>query len=181
MLGRAPAIAGARPAFALTRLRASLRGAYTGRRSNSIESTGSWNGALEVRPRSCPKGGVMRAGLFGTALSAALLAPFCAQAQDRGVFDKWLDQKAPVCVPVSDLKAVSRVTDLTPAQFQFVRALYVSLPPVSRTLPRAGFHSGDAGSGRRRSDHPYRNAGQLAASFLLTRGLPPLGCNGRFA
>ncbi len=77
----------------------------------------------------------MRAGLFGAALSAALLAPFCAQAQDGGVFDKWLDQKAPVCVPVSDLKAVSRVTDLTPAQFQFVRALYVALPPVSRTLP----------------------------------------------
>src|SRR5271165_4441432 len=107
----------------------------TGRRSNSIESTGSWNGALEVRSRSCPKGGVMRAGLFGAALSAALLAPFCAQAQDGGVFDKWLDQKAPVCVPVPDLKAVSRVTDLTPAQFQFVRALDVALPPVSRTLP----------------------------------------------
>ena len=77
----------------------------------------------------------MRAVLFSAALSAALLAPFGARAQESTVFDRWLDQNAPTCVPVSDLKAVSRVTDLTPAQFQFVRALYVALPPVSKTLP----------------------------------------------
>ena len=50
----------------------------------------------------------------------------------RGVFEQWLSQKAPECVPVSDFKAVSTVKELTPAQFQFVRALYVALPPVSR-------------------------------------------------
>ena len=33
------------------------------------------------------------------------------------------------------LKSVSKVTDLTPEQFQFVRAFYVALPPISRTLP----------------------------------------------
>ena len=52
-----------------------------------------------------------------------------------GVFDRWLDQEAPECVPVSAIKSVSTVTDLTPEQFQFVRALYVALPPISRTLP----------------------------------------------
>jgi DNA-binding transcriptional regulator YdaS (Cro superfamily) len=30
---------------------------------------------------------------------------------------------------------VSRLTKLTAAQFQFVRALYIAIPPVSRQLP----------------------------------------------
>src|SRR5258708_39593310 len=65
---------------------------------------------------------------------------------DAGVFDRWLDQKAPECVPVSAIKSVSTVTDLTPEQFQFVRALYVALPPISRTLP-PGDHAVMASSG----------------------------------
>lgn len=71
-----------------------------------------------------------------------------AFASDVGsdVFDKWLDQNAPECVPVSAFKSVSTVTELTPEQFQFVRALYVALPPVSRTLP-AGDRAVMASSG----------------------------------
>ncbi|HUO56030.1 MAG TPA: hypothetical protein VMU27_01150 [Candidatus Paceibacterota bacterium] len=42
---------------------------------------------------------------------------------------------SPQCVPLSDIEAVSKVVYLTPDQFQFVRALYVALPPVSRMLP----------------------------------------------
>jgi hypothetical protein len=52
-----------------------------------------------------------------------------------GVFDKWLRPNAPECVPVSDIASVSRLTKLTPEQFQFVRALYIAIPPVSRELP----------------------------------------------
>jgi hypothetical protein len=63
-----------------------------------------------------------------------------------GVFDRWLNQEAPECVPVSTIRSVSTVTDLTPEQFQFVRALYVALPPVSRTLP-PGDHAVMASSG----------------------------------
>ena len=77
----------------------------------------------------------MRLAVFGAVLSTALLPAFCANAQSAGVFDKWLTQDAPQCVAVSEFKAVSTVTELTPAQFQFVRALYVALPPVSHTLP----------------------------------------------
>jgi hypothetical protein len=47
---------------------------------------------------------------------------------------------------VSAFKSVFTVTDLTPAQFQFVRALYVSIPPVSRKLP-PGDHAIMASSG----------------------------------
>lgn len=77
----------------------------------------------------------MRLSVFGAVLSTALLSVSCASAQDAGVFQKWLTQDAPECVPVADFKAVSTVKELTPAQFQFVRALYVALPPVSRKLP----------------------------------------------
>ena len=38
-------------------------------------------------------------------------------------------------MPVSQIGSVSRLTKLTPEQFQFVRALYVAIPPVSRELP----------------------------------------------
>jgi hypothetical protein len=57
-----------------------------------------------------------------------------ADAEDAGVFDKWLGQTAPECVPVSAIKSVSTVTDLTAEQFEFSRAL-CRAAPVSRTLP----------------------------------------------
>ena len=77
----------------------------------------------------------MRLAAFGAALTTALLSASAASAQGASVFDKWLNRDSPQCVPVSEFKTVSTVTDLSPAQFQFVRALYVALPPVSRTLP----------------------------------------------
>ena len=61
--------------------------------------------------------------------------PVFAEDAGVGVFDKWLNEEAPECVPVTAFKSVSTVTELTPEQFQFVRALYVALPPVSRALP----------------------------------------------
>lgn len=55
--------------------------------------------------------------------------------EEAGVFDRWLKPNAPECVPVSDIASVSHVARLTPEQFQFVRALYIAIPPVSRELP----------------------------------------------
>ncbi|HEY1453048.1 MAG TPA: hypothetical protein VGF57_06255 [Roseiarcus sp.] len=55
--------------------------------------------------------------------------------QDAGVFSRWLAADAPECVPVSQISSVSRLTKLTPEQFQFVRALYIAIPPISRQLP----------------------------------------------
>jgi hypothetical protein len=78
---------------------------------------------------------MMKAIWFGSALSTALVAGVGAHAEDAGVFDKWLSQEAPECVPVSAFASVSTVKDLSRDQFQFVRAFYVALPPVSRTLP----------------------------------------------
>ena len=81
----------------------------------------------------------MKNALFAAISSAAALACFPAHAQedslDSGVFAKWLASDSPQCVPVSDIGSVSRVTKLSSDQFQFVRALYVALPPISRRLP----------------------------------------------
>ena len=77
----------------------------------------------------------MRTAWIGAVLSTALLTASAAHAQQAGVFDRWLNQEAPECVPVSAFKSVSTVTDLTTEQFQFVRALYVALPPISKQLP----------------------------------------------
>ena len=56
-------------------------------------------------------------------------------SQQAGVFSQWLSPDAPQCVSVSKIGSVSRLTKLTPEQFQFVRALYVAIPPISRDLP----------------------------------------------
>jgi hypothetical protein len=77
----------------------------------------------------------MRVAVIGAALSTALLSASFAHAQGASVFNKWLSPDSPRCVPVSEFKAVSTVTELSSAQFQFVRALYVALPPISHTLP----------------------------------------------
>ena len=89
----------------------------------------------------------MKKVLFTAALSATVLAGlgnFGIRAQDlsaeedsqeAGVFGQWLKPDAPECVPVSEIGSVSHLTKLTPEQFQFVRALYIAIPPISRQLP----------------------------------------------
>ena len=83
---------------------------------------------------------------------AAALAAGClvssapVSADDAGAFDKWLSPDAPECVPLSAIKSVAKLTDLTPEQFQFVRALYIAIPPISRELP-PGDHAIMASSG----------------------------------
>jgi hypothetical protein len=77
----------------------------------------------------------MRTAQFGSIISIASLVAFSAQAEDSGPFAQWIDKNTPRCVPVSDFASVSRTIRLTPEQFQFVRALFVATPPVSRTLP----------------------------------------------
>jgi hypothetical protein len=80
------------------------------------------------------------AGLSGFSIRAqdSVRAPESSaheDSQDAGVFSQWLAADAPECVPVSQIGSVSHVTKLTPEQFQFVRALYIAIPPVSRQLP----------------------------------------------
>src|ERR1700722_1637846 len=82
------------------------------------------------------------AGLGGFGISAQTTPVQTAQVtgapdyiQEAGVFSQWLDPDAPRCVSVSKIGSGSRLTKLTPEQVQFVRALYVAIPPISRELP----------------------------------------------
>ena len=89
----------------------------------------------------------MKRILFTAVLSAAMLAglgnlgvraqDLSAQedSQEAGVFGRWLKPDAPECVPVSEFGSVSHLTKLSAEQFQFVRALYIAIPPISRQLP----------------------------------------------
>jgi hypothetical protein len=88
------------------------------------------------------KGFIAAALAVGCFLSSA---PVFA-ADDACVFDKWVNADAPECVPVAAITSVSILTDLTAEQFQFARALYIAIPPISRELP-PGDHAVMASSG----------------------------------
>jgi hypothetical protein len=79
-------------------------------------------------------GAAALAGLTGCGISAQSPTPQ-QYSQDAGVFSQWLTSHAPECVAVSQIESVSHLTKLTPEQFQFERALYVAIPPISRELP----------------------------------------------
>ena len=69
------------------------------------------------------------------ALTAAGLAGLSGYGINAGVFSQWLTSDAPQCVAVSKIGSVAHLTKLTREQFQFVRALYIAIPPISRALP----------------------------------------------
>ncbi len=78
----------------------------------------------------------MKSLLAAAMAASCLLASTLVYAGDvASVFDKWMDPGAPDCVPLSAIQSLSKVMDLTAEQFEFVRALYVAIPPVSKTLP----------------------------------------------
>jgi hypothetical protein len=61
--------------------------------------------------------------VIAVALAAGCLVSSApAFADDAGAFDKWLSPDAPECVPLSAIKSVAKLRDLTPEQFQFARA-----------------------------------------------------------
>jgi hypothetical protein len=117
--------------------------------------------------------------LVATAAAVAGVGGFTLRAQDSpraqdlsaqedsqgaGVFSQWLTADAPECVPVSQIGSVSHLTKLTPEQFQFVRALYVAIPPVSRELPPGD--SAVVASADGRSMIALVAGGQACARFL---------------
>ena len=63
--------------------------------------------------------------LIAAAIATGCLVSFTpvfAAGDDASVFDKWMNPGVSECVPVAAIQSVSRVTDLTAEQFQFVRA-----------------------------------------------------------
>ena len=77
----------------------------------------------------------MKAMRVASTVSIALLLSCGARAENSEPFAKWLDKAAPECVPVAEFNSVAKTIRLTPEQFEFVRALYVAIPPMSKKLP----------------------------------------------
>jgi hypothetical protein len=71
------------------------------------------------------------------AIAAALAMTGGAAHAAESAFDKWFSAGAPQCVPMSEFKKIDgvKIIGLTPEQFQFTRAFYVAIPPISRQLP----------------------------------------------
>lgn len=72
------------------------------------------------------------------------------------------------CVKMDDVRALGAVVQLTPDQFQFVRAFWMAIPPVSQTLP-----PGDKAFSARDPDGAtvfglYDEGGQTCAVFRAT-------------
>ena len=112
------------------------------------------------------------AGLGGFGISSQTTPVQTAQvvttapdySQEAGVFSQWLDPNAPQCIAISKIGSVSRLTKLTHEQFQFVRALYVAIPPISRELPPGD--SAVIASANGRSMIALVSGGQACARFL---------------
>src|SRR5690348_8948638 len=79
--------------------------------------------------------GLAGLGGFGLHAQSAQNQAAPEMGQEAGVFSQWLKPDAPECVPVAKISSVSHLTKLSSQQFQFVRALYVAIPPISRQLP----------------------------------------------
>jgi hypothetical protein len=71
------------------------------------------------------------------ALCLVLFGGGFASAADNAdtVFQSFLTPDSAQCVSLADVAKVGKVVDLSPDQFQFVRALYVAIPPFSRKFP----------------------------------------------
>ena len=64
------------------------------------------------------------------------VAPAFAANAETGVFAEWLSGDQPECIPLAEVdKAADGSVPLNGDQFQFVRALFVAIPPVSDELP----------------------------------------------
>ena len=96
--------------------------------------------------------------------TAQVVATAPDYSEEAGVFSPWLNTDAPQCVPVSEIGSVSRLTKLTPQQFQFVRALYIAIPPISRELPPGD--SAVVASANGRSMIALVSGGETCARFL---------------
>ena len=77
----------------------------------------------------------MRALLIAAIAAIPLFAAPAGGADTADPISKLFGPDAPECVPLAELRSDARTTELTPEQFQFARALFVAMPPISHQLP----------------------------------------------
>ena len=77
----------------------------------------------------------MRRFLFAALAAASLPTPALAQDEPKTLRELFAPLARGACVRMEDVRAVGATVQLTPDQFQFVRAFYIAVPPVSHELP----------------------------------------------
>ena len=78
---------------------------------------------------------MMRRFLFAAFAATSLCASASAQDTPRTLQELFAPLTHGACVRIDDVRAVGATIQLTPEQFQFVRAFYMAVPPVSHELP----------------------------------------------
>jgi hypothetical protein len=78
---------------------------------------------------------MMRRFLFAALAATCLCVPASAQDRPRNMQELLAPLAQGACVKMNDVRAVGATVQLTPDQFQFVRAFYMAVPPVSHELP----------------------------------------------
>jgi hypothetical protein len=77
----------------------------------------------------------MRHFLVSALLATSLCATASAQDRPTSLQELFAPLSHGACVRMDDVRAVGATVQLTPDQFQFVRAFYMAVPPVSHELP----------------------------------------------
>ena len=77
----------------------------------------------------------MRRFLLAALVATSLCATASAQDRPTSLQELFAPLSQGACVRMDDVRAVGATVQLTPDQFQFVRAFYMAVPPVSHELP----------------------------------------------
>lgn len=77
----------------------------------------------------------MRPLLIATMAAIPLLAAPASRADTTDPIGKLFGPDAPECVSLAELRSYAKTTELTPEQFQFARAVFIAMPPISHQLP----------------------------------------------
>lgn len=109
------------------------------------------------------------------ALAAVLVcAPAAAEGRPKSLEELFAPLSQGACVKMDEVRKVSATVQLTPDQFQFVRAFWMAIPPASRELPPGdkAFLAKDA-EGETVMGF-YDDGGQVCAVFKATDWLERL-------
>jgi hypothetical protein len=77
----------------------------------------------------------MRRFMLAALAAASLCGPALAAGMPKTLAELFAPLSSGVCVGIDDVRSVGATVELTPEQFQFVRAFWMAIPPVSRELP----------------------------------------------
>ena len=77
----------------------------------------------------------MRRIMLAALAAASLWTPASAADKPKTLQELFTPLARGACVEIADVRAIGETVQLTPEQFQFVRAFWMAIPPASRELP----------------------------------------------